>query len=242
MKIFVPTKDRPNDQRAYMQLEAAELHPVLVVDKSDKADYSKYRHVRVNVKGIAAKRQACLEMADGQKFAMFDDDMTISAVDDDECSPPSCLITEPSPARVRREIDKAERLLNRYAHGGVHTRHFVNYAKKPFVLNRGYYRQIMFFNPAKMLPVPRYEGRTAEDVRFMLRLLDQGLDYFLLTSCCMVEKEPRWQAQNWSQEEKNADMLELAAEYPKFTRPTKDGRITLTYAGILKHAKRRLAT
>lgn len=239
MRIFIPTLGRSCEQRAYVQLTSAGLEPVLVVNKTDPADYASYNHVRVNAKGIAPVRQAVVQLAGRDKFAMFDDDMTLNAVDIEPNG--KCSIYEPTPKRLASEIKKIDKLLDKYAHGGVHTRHFVNYARQPYELNRGYLRSVVFFNPALMKTVPRYEGYSAEDVRFMIGLLQQGLDYFIVTSCCMIEKKSKAVPTHFTQEKKNADMLVLGAEYPKHVRPTRDGRITLSYAGILKEAKKRLA-
>jgi hypothetical protein len=111
-------------------------------------------------------------------------------------------------------------------------------------MNRGYYRQIMAFNPRLWgKPAPTYGGNTAEDVRFMLQLLERGLDYFLITSACMIENVPRGQAKTWShwtQEEKNKDMIDLAARYKEHCFINADGRPGLRYAAILKAAKKRL--
>lgn len=241
MKLFIPTLGRPGveEQLAYKQLNDAGLEPTLVLDASDPSDYAGFRNVRVKVRGIAAKRQAILEMAKGEKFGMFDDEVTINRVDIVEGK---CLIGVPTPRRVAAEIKKANKLLNQYAHVGVFpTRQFINYAKQPYTLNNGYIRGgLCFFNPKLMPVVPRFEGNSAEDVRFMIALLEQGLDYAIMTSCHMREIKSKTLYSHWTQEEKNADMRTLGEEYPNFTRPTKDGRITLTYAGILKAAKKRL--
>lgn len=237
LRIYIPTLGRPNSQEAYNQLDAAGLKPVLVLDETDAAPYTGYRQLRVAVKGIAQKRQAIVEHAGKRKFAMLDDDIVIKAVDFDMLE--KCEISLPSSARLTQEFERAEDLLDQYAHGGVHTRHFVNYAKQPYELNRGYYRQVAFFNPKLMGRVPRYTGETAEDVRFMVALLEQGLDYFIMTSCCMTEVKDKALPTHFRQEQKNKDMRDLGDEYPKFVRATKDGRITLSYAGILKAAKHR---
>lgn len=243
MQIYIPTLGRsePIEQPAYAQLSAAGLNPLLVVDKTDKADYSGFNCLRANVKpGIAAKRQWILAhaLANSVKFCQFDDDMTISAVDmvDDKC-----VISKASNARVRQEMNRAEKLLDKYAHGGVHTRHFVNHAKKPFILNRGYIRQIGFYNPALMPKVPKYTGRTAEDVRFMVDCLEQGLDYFMLTSCCMIEIKSANLPSHFTQLDKNVDMIEFTSQYPQFVRDTADGRVTMAYALLLRAAKQRIA-
>lgn len=240
MKVFIPTLGRPgvDEQHAYRQLNEAGLAPTLVIDANDKSDYSAFRWVKVKVKGIAQKRQAILDMAKGEKFAMFDDEMTINRVD---VVDGKCVIAAPTPRRVAAEVAKASRLLDSFAHVGVHTRHFVNYAAQPYEKNRGYIRGgLGFFNPKLMPKVPRFEGHSAEDVRFMIALLEQGLDYAIMTSCCMIEIKSKMLRSHWTQEEKNEDMRVLASEYPKFTRSTKDGRLTLSYAGILKAAKKRL--
>jgi hypothetical protein len=227
---------RSGEQRAYEQLSQAGFEPTLVLNKTDTADYSGYRHVYVPAKGIAPVRQAILELAAGDKFAMFDDDMTLNRVD---VIDGKCVIGVPTPRRLASEINKIDKLLDKYAHGGVHTRHFVNYAKQPYELNKGYHRSVVFFNPALMPVVPRYVGYSAEDVRFMIGLLEQGLDYFIATSCCMIEKKSKVVPTHFTQEKKNVDMYALAAEYPKHARPQKT-HMSMSYRGILKDAKKRL--
>lgn len=238
MKIYIPTLGRPDEQPAYEQLNRAGLEPWLVVDKSDCSDYSRYRSLEASVRGIAEKRQWIVEHAGRQKFCMIDDDMTIGIVyrSGDVCT----IDRHPTPGKVRGQFEAANKLLNTFAHGGVHTRHFVNYAKQPYETNRGYYRQIMFFNPALVPRMPAYVGYTAEDVRFKIALLEQGLDYFIMTSCCMLETKAKSLPTHFTQDSKNKDMRALGAEYPDHVRKTKDGRITLSYSGILKAAKKKL--
>jgi len=202
--------------------------------------YKKYRHVKAPVRGIAQKRQFIVEHADRSKFMQVDDDMTLAHVYED--GEKVRIENSPTPPLVRIAVKLASDLLDQYAHGGFHTRHFVNYAPRPYVLNRGYYRQIMCFNP-KMFkdPAPQYTGNTAEDVRFMLELLKRGKDYFLITDYCMLEHVPRGERKtwsHWSQEEKIKDMKALAKEHEQFSFTTADGRPALRYAAILKHYKK----
>ena len=243
MKIYIPTHGRADGpQSAYHQLDAAGLSPYLVVDKSEMHDgYKKYRTVLAPVRGIAQKRQWIVDLAGKEKFVQVDDDMMVAMVEHEngKCK----IIKDPKPKLVRQQFDLMEDLLDEYAHGGFHTRAFVNHAAQPYVLNRGYYRQIMGFNPRLWgLPAPRYVGHTAEDVRFMLTMLERGLDYFLITSSCMIEVVPKGEKKTWShftQDEKNRDMAELAREYEQHAFRNPDGRWGLRYAGILKAAKRR---
>lgn len=240
MRIYIPTLGRPNEQHAYTQLRTAGLDPTLVIDESDESDYDDYQFVRVGVKGIAAKRQACLHMARGRKFAMIDDDITFNRADMVEGK----LVTGvPTPRRLALEFKNIDKLLNTFAHVGIYpTRQFINYAKQPYTTNNGYIRGgACFFNPALMPVVPRFEGHSAEDVRFMIALLEQGLDYAIVTSLYVNEIKSKTLPSHWNQEQKNKDMHQLASEHPRFARPLKDGRVTLTYAGILKAAKRRIA-
>lgn len=244
MKFYIPTRSRPNTQRAYAQLTAAGFTDVwLVVDRDQEALYRPICPKLVLSPigcGIAGARQAALRHAGQDKHAVFDDDTTLGAVDENIVTGKCTIDNEPDPKRVRAELLSAAKLLDTFAHGGVHTRHFVNYAERPYITNRGYPRQIMFFNPRLIAELPKYRGRTAEDVRFFLACLEQGLDYFLLTSCCMIEKKSADIKTHFNQEMKNEDMLELGEQYKKYVRPTADGRITLGYAQILKDAKKRL--
>lgn len=241
MLIYIPTRSRPNTQRAYDQMERAGFEPMLVIDDDQKALYKGKRFITTPAGGgIAGARQRALSHAGKRKHVVFDDDTTIASVDmeGEKCA----INNDPSPARVRKEIARADKLLDTHAHGGIHTRHFVNHAKKPVIFNRGYPRQIMFFNPALMPVIPKYVGRTAEDVIFFLKCLDQGLDYFLLTSCCMIEKKSAELRTHFNQEMKNEDMVELVGRrYAEFVKPTRDGRITIGYARVLKAAKARIA-
>lgn len=241
MKVYIPTRSRPNSQRAHAQMTAAGLKPILVVDE-DQLDLYKGFKVVPTAKGggIAGARQTALAHAGKAKHAVFDDDTTLAAVDVDRRTGKVTIVNEPTPKRVAQEMERAEDMLDSFAHGGVHTRHFVNYAAQPFVTNRGYPRQIMFFNPRLIPTLPEYVGETAEDVIFFIKCLEQGLDYFLLTSCCMIEKKSKEVRTHFTQEGKNKDMLALGAQYEKYVRPTADGRITLSYSKILKDAKARI--
>jgi hypothetical protein len=254
LKIYIPTHGRADGpQSAYHQLNAAGLDPMLVVDESEAHlyDRKRYRLYAAPVKGIAAKRQWIVEHAGNKKFVQVDDDMTIAMVDfvfdgdgvSVDYSEKCRIVKDPSPAFVKRQFAMMDGMLDDYAHGGFHTRAFVNHAEQPRVLNRGYYRQIMGFNPKLWgKPAPRYGGNTAEDVRFMLQLLERGLDYFLITSSCMIENVPKGQKKTWShwtQDEKNKDMVALAKEYERFAFQNPDGRWGLRYAAILKAAKAR---
>lgn len=248
MKLYIPTRGRPDEQPAYEQLDAAGLKPILVVDKDEYEKNNQYVGKTCLVfpgGGIAAKRQFIVDHAGDSKFGMIDDDMEIHAVDETLTVSPQgatpktkCVISLPDTERILSEFGYVEALLEEFAHGGVHTRHFVNYAKKPYTVDVGYYRQVMFFNPKLMPLKPSYVGNTAEDVRFMLALLRQGLSYFIMTSCCMVERKAKSLPTHFTQSGKDKDMVELAKEFPKFVRVTKDGRVTLSYAAILKAAKK----
>lgn len=244
LKIYIPTHGRADGpQSAYHQLEAAGLEPMLVVDRSeaDKYDSKKYSFYAADVRGIAQKRQWIVDHAGKKKFVQIDDDMTIAMVHHVDGR---CLIQKDPPPRIlKAEFALLDSLLDDYAHGGFHTRAFVNHAAQPYITNRGYYRQIMAFNPRLWgMPAPRYVGNTAEDVRFMLQIIERGLDYFLITSSCMIEVVPKGQKQTWShwtQDEKNKDMVKLAQEYKQFAFQNPDGRWGLRYAAILKAAKQR---
>tara|TARA_R110002110_G_scaffold145775_1_gene335313 strand:- start:1559 stop:2287 length:729 start_codon:yes stop_codon:yes gene_type:complete len=235
MQIFVPTLGRPDHQPAYEQLKAAELDPLLVVDLFDPADYTRYSHIRVQCRGIAEKRQAILEHANGLKFMVIDDDITVRKVVQKNAGA-KCKIHNASPDDIRKFMIQADKLLDFYAHGGIHPRAFVNKVPKPHCLNRTYYRQLMFFNPALFIRTPKYTGETAEDIRFMIELLEQCLDYFIITNFCMTEKEPE-KEERWSEETRRADMESLAKLYPH-RRLEKSGRVSLNFRQILKNAKK----
>lgn len=245
LDIYIPTHGRADGpQTAYTQLEAAGLRPTLVADASEpQQGYRGRRTLFAPVRGIAPKRQWIADRSHGRKFMMIDDDIQLASVThkDDKC----VIDKEPSGSLLQVHISAIEVLLEEYAHGGVHTRHFVNYQKQPYIENRGYYRQIMAFNPRlfPQNPPPRFRGTTAEDVRYMLDLLDQGKDYFIYTALCMIEVVPRGQKKTWShwdQQLKNEDMTRLTAQYMNHRFITADGRYALRYANILKDAKKRL--
>ena len=245
MKIYIPTRSRPNSQRAYDQLEAAGLKPILVVHEDQRNLYAVHKRRTIYSPpacGIAAARQFILQHAGNAKHATFDDDTTLALVEEDPITGKCAIVNDPQPADLRRQIEHADELLETFAHGGVHTRHFVNYAKKPFTVNRGYPRQIMFYNPKLLMTRPSFEGNTAEDVRFFISCLRQGLDYFIMTSCCMIEKPSAELKTHFTQEGKNKDMLQMVEDMDlhEFVRPTADGRITLSYSRILKQAKKGL--
>lgn len=257
MKIYIPTRGRwhPWEQRGYRQLEDAGMKPVLVVDSDEKEHYGDYRHVvmpdhtvdvnpleRISVKRqyiIELTKQELIQFGDG-KVAQVDDDVTIATVKFGSDNM-TCKINDlPSKDEIQAEYGIANELLDKYAHGGVHTRHFVNSAPRKVQLNRGYYRQISFFNLSKMKPIPRYGGGGSEDVKFMIELLNQGLDYFILTSCCMVEKQAKRLPSHFTQEQKDLDFKEVWDKHAAYVKHLRNGRVTLSYSKILKDAKKRL--
>lgn len=238
MRVYIPTRGRPSEQPAYHQLEAAGLGPTLVVDNDEAHLYREYRSIAIPRGSIAFKRQFILEHAAGAKFAQVDDDVVFHRV---SFTGSQCRILTPEPGDLRYDFAQAESDLSAWAHGGIHQRSFVNSAPRQMALNRGYYRQVIFMNPELVRShgkqMPRYEGHGSEDLKFMVKLLEMGFDYFILTSCCISEKRSKELPSHFTQEQKDADLAETWARHAHHTKNLKNGRKTLSFSGILKEAK-----
>lgn len=238
IRIYIPTHNRNTEQRAYHQLDQAGLRPVLVVDVTDDADYKGFRVLRASVKGIAQKRQWILDHAGPLLHVQVDDDITFSLV---EHVGGKCLISPASNKQCKHLFEElAPAMLETFAHGGMHTRHFVNGKAQPYVQNSGYYRQVAFFNPRLFKGEVAYwpaKLKTSEDISIMLQLIRQQLPWFLITQYCMVEKEPRGQPQTWSQELKDKDYKAFihANKLEPYLRHMKN-RSVLSWSAIYKAA------
>lgn len=239
--IGIPTLGRAHHQLTYQQLESAGYKPVLFVDDDEDADYGDMRTIRVRAQNISDKRQRIMEWAGNRKVLQADDDLIISTVkhvpNPKHPDRTKCLIKRATNRDIVRMVNRLSKLLDKYAHGGVHVRHYVNFADYPQLINKRYYRQMMAFNPSKFIEPIDYEPtwNTGEDIRFKIKLLEQGLDYFILTNFCYHEDEPE-DYERWSTEEKMRDMQDLFNRYP--TRTLKDGRKSVLYHRIIKEAKR----
>jgi hypothetical protein len=220
-------------QISYWQLEDAGLKPVLVVDESDPYHYRKFRHVRVRVKGIAAKRQWILDETAGP-HAQLDDDLILNKV---TRSGTVKLATKKELQYLFTEMLPS--LMEKFAHGGLHGRGFVNYAAKqhyPYAVNRGRYFRFLAYNRSRFVKPLQFrssKNKTAEDVYSQIDLAMQGLEWFTVVSYCYAEKE--YGPERWTQEQKKADNDEVMTHYDLPDRFIK--RNIINPLALLKEAK-----
>lgn len=178
--IYIPTYLRGDAQPMYRQLNDAGLAPVLVVDKSDPFNYEKFRHYRIDVHGIAQKREWIANHTLVDVHIVADDDLQILSVLTDGRT----ILAEK--AGVRHCISMMEQLAEHYAHGGVHRRAFVNASShKNYKINTGGYGSLLFYNKALWKSMPLFQVPHSPpiltDLCSQLHLFKQGLPFAVVT-------------------------------------------------------------
>lgn len=250
MNIYIPTRGRATEQRAYAQLFAANLDPVLVVDPDEAEQYdpSMRKLVMPFVGGIGDKRQWIMEQNGLAKMAMVDDDLRFHKVfayqDTSADTGWNGYTEDPTPfdlhAFFRVQVFE---LLDTFAHGGMVAKFFAfNWYRKfsSHMVNKSHYRQVLFYNPALMVPAPpTFSGNDGdEDTRFLLDLLDLGLDFFIATPMCFSEKRSRSLPTHFSEDFKRESIRRVHGleKYRPFLKKHKLTS-TIDYARYLEHVK-----
>ena len=237
MRVFIPTRGRYGEQHTLAALLDAGVDAWLVVDPDDEPMVSaSYPNKIVLDKpgGIGDKRQAVLDLCQDPKLVMVDDDVRFHTVQDGRT-------WSSTPSEVSSLFALIEETLDQFAHGGVHSRLFVNQKPQPYVNSRSIYRQILCYNRALMPEVPRFSGNEGdEDTRYFLSLLDLGLEYFVITKFCFSERRSRVLPSHFSDSFKrqSTEKLVSSGKYAPYARRTRFGH-TLDFPRILADAKRR---
>lgn len=137
MKIYIPSMQRPHEQRTFKALKEAGLDAVLVVPASEAKAYAAALGDELivsppsKVKGIAMTRQWIMD--EGQKFdnkiVMIDDDLSfhVRRKDDPTKFQPA------KPADVRKMVALIDKHLTKFAHVGVLAREGGNRITAPYV-------------------------------------------------------------------------------------------------------------
>jgi hypothetical protein len=237
MKIYITTYGRGAVQPTYHQLEAAGLQPTLVVDKRDHFDYSAFRHERGKYIDLRGKRHALQRRhwLTKEPFALIDDDLQICTVD------PVRVATR---FQVYTAFAMVDKLLDTCAQVGIHHRPFINYAQKPYTLNKGSFPfRVMAYNPALWLacprPCPTYSG---SDIWTWYELLRQHTQYAIVTRYCHSDTLHPIIPTHYTDAGKAKDFDELVthmlgADRAKFTSVRRDGKraCTIQWSKLAKH-------
>lgn len=144
MKIYIPSRKRPNRQPAAEACEAVGADFTIVCSAHDetlpeyRARWGK-RVVAVKADGICATRNAILKMAKGGKILMLDDDVRFyTRLKDGK-------FRKSKPADVKRIFDWFDKALIHNAHAGL-TDKFMSQTKKRGVVEHGRYNQALGYN------------------------------------------------------------------------------------------------
>lgn len=183
--IYIPTYLRSESQPFYRQVQEAGYDPLLVVDHRDPQDYSPYTHVRIKVKGIAAKRAWIAEQAIGV-HVVADDDLILLRVTEDGRT------LKASAGEVGACMRMIDVLGGHYAHGGVHRRAFVNSAAHlNYKTNTGGYGSLLFYNTYLWHKPPRFSipktPKILTDLCSQLDLFKQRLPFAVITAFATKE-------------------------------------------------------
>lgn len=237
MKIYVPSRDRPDAQHTAAQLRDAGVPFVIVRSHSDESRYPDYAdQLFFDVRGIADKRQKIMEHArewshDG-KFVMIDDDVEFRRVLQDEHV---CVTTKTTPAETRLLMSRVETLLDQYAIVGIAIRFMIDRAEKPLLLNSGRMVHFLAYNLDLMRgPPPRWDRlSTCEDFDFTMQLVSRGLPRAMITDHCLHEVGGHASAGGCShfrspelEIENNRRLMELWPDYVSVTPGTNKIRIS----------------
>lgn len=177
--IYIPTYLRSESQPFYEQVRQVGYRPLLVVDMKDPQNYEEYEHVRINVSGIAAKRDWIAKAARGAHVVADDDLMLLEVT-------PEGRTLKASPAEVRKCMQMIHSLAGHYAHGGVHRRAFVNSAAHlNYKVNTGGYGSLLFYNTHLWEKYPRFSipkaPKILTDLCSQLDLFKQRLPFAVIT-------------------------------------------------------------
>jgi hypothetical protein len=134
------------------------------------------------------------------------------------------------------------KLLEKYAHGSVHSRAFANYAAQhyyPYALNRDRCIRVLCYNKDLFKKPVKFYGKSTADFTMMVQLLKQGLDWFMVTEICTSEKETG--LDTISQAQRTKDYADLCATLKKkhlrIRKYRGIDRVTFNPKSILEEAK-----
>lgn len=183
MKIYIPTRGRPDRQPALEALIAAGAEVTLILSSGDKTidEYhdnyvGKCERIEVPAHNIAEKRQAILEISGRQRFAMLDDDLRFYARSKD-----GKRFTIATPDQLRDMLAKVEQALHFNAHVGLADK-FMAQTKPRTAVFYGRYNQFLAYNPKLFpKPAPKFRLITNQEHDFHLQLATQGRPPCILT-------------------------------------------------------------
>lgn len=175
MKIYIPTRGRPDRQRTLEALTDAGLSPVLVLSKDDPTRRGHYHDAHtplvVNASNIHEKRQAILNYtrkSGGGKFVMMDDDLTFFARDR------RGKFAKAGVDELASMVEMLEDVLDTHAHVGIVDK-FMCQGRPRGVVEHGRYNQVLAYNTTLFpKPWPTFRLITNQEHDFHLQLATRG--------------------------------------------------------------------
>jgi hypothetical protein len=216
LRVVIPTVRAIEDQLAAEQLDAANIP--FILDTGPEP--------------IPEKRQRILWEAGNEPVVMVDDDMLFYKVSHDGHA------ARADDADLRNLFQRQlPSLLLSFAHGGIQQRLFANVRTArgyPYIRTAAHYRQVLCYNPSLFKRPVQFTGPTGEDLWMLAQLAQQGLDWFLVTSFAITEKEPRGEPERWTFEQKKRDLAAHCAKldekyHRKITAKNKNAGTTINF-------------
>lgn len=166
MRVFIPTRGRPNRQHAAKVLTEAGVPFTLVLSQPES--HPNYPTVTVQAANLAEKRQRILELAGGERFVMVDDDLRFRMRVSDKKFPKA------TPESVLAMFLHIESALGDFAQVGVADEFMAQHRPRGHTVG-GRYNQLLAFNPMLFpRPAPEFRQVSVEEQDFNLQLLTQG--------------------------------------------------------------------
>jgi hypothetical protein len=182
VRIYIPTRGRPDRQPAMEALLAAGFKPILVLSESDPefdAYYKRWHgHTKLHAKAksIAEKRQQILACNGNVPFVMIDDDLRFY-----KRSREGKRFSIATSEQLRELFYHVEAALELYAHVGISDK-FMAQTRPRNTVGYGRYNQFLAYNP-KLFPKPwpKFRLTTNQEHDFHLQLATRGRPPCILT-------------------------------------------------------------
>lgn len=170
LKVFIPTRGRPDRQICAEVLMNAGIPCSLVVAKNDPSDYSMWQDkiIRVDATNIGEKRQAILELATG-KFVMMDDDLKF------RIRTPENKFRQTEAKDIVLMLEMIDARLDQSAHVGITDEFMCQHTPRGFRVG-GRYSAVLAYNKALFpSPAPKFRLSINEEHDMNLQLQQAGL-------------------------------------------------------------------
>lgn len=220
MHVFIPSFGRPDSQPTYELFHNLVATTVVVPNKASAP--AGVRYIIRPDKNVGQARQNILNIAREMgepRIMILDDDMKFfrrrNVVDGNDK-----FIATTKPRDIERLLTTVDRLLNRYAHGGITQRFMAQHTTPPHEENRRYLRSACFNLEAIEAPFPKYRLSVHEDIDMQLQLAARGLPSFLITNFAVDDHgqyAPGGCSRSRTPEVERAEFEKLHKFHPKYT-------------------------